>query len=60
MFRLTKYAAIKFHTHSNVAVPAPHVHTDIPRCKWLEEAMGNHEVPFLVGWEDLFRIKSNL
>lgn len=52
--RLTQHASVEFDAHSNVPVPGPHVHTDISRCKWFEETMGNDKVPFLIGWEDLF------
>lgn len=52
---LTQNASIEFYTHSNVSIPCPNIHTHVTSCKRLEQTMGDNEVSFLIGWEDLLR-----
>lgn len=52
---LTQNASIELYTHSNVSIPCPNIHTHVTSCKRLEQTMGDNEVSFLIGWEDLLR-----
>lgn len=52
---LTQNASIEFYTHSDVSIPCPNIHTHVTSCKRLEQTMGDNEVSFLIGWEDLLR-----
>lgn len=52
----TQYTSIEFYTHGNMPIPGSDIHTSIASCKRLKQTMGNNEVSFLIGWEDLFEV----